>query len=506
MANIDLLNAGNRKLIIDEIEGNENITRKRNEQRKFDVYRDRQDRYVIEKLENELSPKTVERMRKILSINVCKRIIDQKASIYKHAPERTFVNATETQKEQLDNLYAMGDVNSHLRLSNAYYELAKQSIIYVVPKNNKIIARPIPLHMIDVIPDSEDPEKPYAYILNAWDLDFRNSYQGYTSDAYTDSYYQNDKTNQVIADDSDRNSKQGKYIIWTKDYQVVCDERGDLLSEVIENPIGRLPFVDVAVEKDFQFFVRRGSGVVDFTIELLADLSDLATIAKLQGYSQAVIYSTEEPKDIIIGSQKVLWLKKDANGQSGSDPKFEFASPSPDLNGSLEIINTRLKMFLSSEGLDTGVVSTGKDAQRTFTSGVDHLLTNLDKFEASQQSMDLYRNVEDEIFKLMVAWSNFMQPFNDEKALDPKLRLGQISDNVYLTVKYHSPMSVQTKQEIVDEQIKLLENGLTTKAKALSAIFGIDEDGAEKMLGELNEETESLIDRSQPDDRPESIS
>lgn len=503
MANPNLLDQGVRRAVIDEINGNENITRKRNEQRKFDVYRERQDRYVIEKLESELSPKTVERMRKILSINVCKRIIDQKASIYRHAPERFFVNASEREIEQLENLYRVGDMNSHMRLSNAYFELSKQNVIYVIPKNGKIIARPLPLHMFDVIPDSNDPERAYAYILNVWDLDLRSSYQGYGNDQNTQNYYANDKSNQVIADDSDR-LDSAKYIIWTKDYQVTCDEHGALLSDVIENPIGELPFVDVAIEKDFQFFVRRGAGVVDFTIELLADLSDLATISKLQGYSQAVVYSTEEPKDLIIGSQKVLWFKQDATGNA-KDPKFEFASPSPDLGGSLEIINTRLKMFLSSEGLDPSTVS-GKDSARQFNSGIDHLLANLDKFEASQQTMDLYRTVEDEVFKLMVKWSNFMQPFNDEKQLDPRLRISQISDAVYLDIKYHTPMSVQTKQEIVDEQIKLLEMGLTTKVKALAKIYGVSDEEAENILGEINEETESLVIGSQPNDRPEPVS
>lgn len=491
MANIDLLDQSNRKKIIEEIEGSENVSRKRNEQRKFDVYRERQDRYVIEKLENELSPKTVERMRKILSINVCKRIIDQKASLYRTAPERSFVNASEREIEQLQNLYSVGNVNSQMRLSNAYYELSKQSILYIMPKNNKIVVRPIPLHMIDVIPDSEDPEMAYAYILNVWDLDFRSSYQSYSSVDLTNNYNQNDKLNQTIADDSDRQSVQGKYIIWTKDYQVVCNGRGELLNDIIENPIGELPFVDVATEKDFQFFVRRGSGVVDFTIELLADLSDLATISKLQGYSQAVVYSTEEPKDLIIGSQKVLWFKQDPTGQ-GKDPVFEFSSPSPDLTGSLEIINTRLKMFLSSEGLDSTTV-TGKGDQRTFTSGVDHLLSNLDKFEASQSSMDLYRNVEDEVFKLIVKWSNFMQPFNDDKSLDPRLRVSQVSDGVYVDVKYHSPENVMTKGEIVDEQIKLLEQGLTTKVKAIEKIFGVSEDMAIELLGDVSEETQGVV-------------
>ena len=61
---IDFLDGASRLRVIEEINSEENKSRKREMQKRFDVYRDRQDRYIIEKLESEFSLKTVREMRK----------------------------------------------------------------------------------------------------------------------------------------------------------------------------------------------------------------------------------------------------------------------------------------------------------------------------------------------------------------------------------------------------------------------------------------------------------
>jgi hypothetical protein len=483
MQNPDLFDVKIRKLIIDEIKQGENLSRKRAEQRKFDVYRNRQDRYVIEKLKEEFSDKTVRSMRKVLSINPAKRIVEEMASLYRHAPTRLFSNASESEQLQLDNLYHYGQVNSQMRLANIYYKLHDQAALYLVPKYGKICARALAPHMYDVIPDVNDPERAFAYVLSVWDLDTHATY-GHPTSGYSKNYSLNDKRNQTIADDSDR-KQVGNFVFWTDQFQITCDEHGNLTGEPVEHELGVLPFVDLALEKDFQFFVRRGSSLTEFVIELLAQLSDLATISRLQGYSQAVVYSREEPKDIVIGVNKVLWIKQEESGQ-GSDPKFEFATPSPDLNGSLEILNTQLKMFLSSLGLDPATVS-GRDQQRAFTSGIDHLLTNLDKFQASQQDMELFRFGEHDQFEIIKSWSNFMQQFTGDNALIDPLRNGLISDKVDIMIKYHEPTNVRTQSELEDSVIKLLDNGLMTKNMAIQKLYGADEEKAQQILEEIEQ-------------------
>jgi hypothetical protein len=487
MANPDLTRLDERKNIISEIEDNENITRKRFEQRKFDIYRNRQAYYVLERLFEEFSSKTVHRMRKVLSINPCKRIIDQMGSLYSKEPVRHFSNVTEQMEMELQEIYHQSRVDEQMRLANRYYKLHDQSALWVVPKNNMLCVRALTPKDYDVIPDDKDPEKAYAYVMNVWDMDYRSSAQNYSSvKEMSEFYYQNDKRNQKIADDSDRQRAQMRYVWWTGEIHMTTDGNGEIIDEAIENPIKRLPFIDIASEKDFQFFVRRGNSVPEFTVDLLSQLSDLAEISRLQGHSQAIVYSLEEPKDLSVGPNKVMWLKQSPDGQ-GPQPEFQFASPSPDLGAGLEIINTQLKMFLSSVGLDPNTVS-GKSDGKAFSSGIDHLLSNIDKFQASQEDMDIFRRVETELFDVMKAWSNVMQGVVDETKLDDVYQIGQIPEDAAVEVKYAEPQSIRTQKEIEESVMTRLDAGLLTKRGALMELYGFDEEKAERYVEELRAE------------------
>jgi hypothetical protein len=500
VANPDFASQEQRKKIIDEILGEENTSRKRYEQRKFDIYRNRQDRYVLERLNLEFGAKSTRDMRKVLSINPLPRIIEEQASLYVNEPDRHFGETTDAEHELLESLYRCGRVDQAMRLANRYYKLFDQAFLYLVPCDGYLHPRVLSPKDLDVIPDAENPEKAYAYILNVWDVDMRSTYIAPSSTREGSSYNQNDRQNQAIADDNDRSRELKHFVVWTADLHFTMDGNGTIIGEVIANPIGRLPFIDISNEKDFQFFVRRGSSAAEFTIDLLSQLSDLANVSRLQAYSQAVISSSEEPKDIRVGPTKVLWLKQDPNTPQ-TEPKFEFVSPSPDLSGGLEIINTQLKMFLSSLGLNPAVVS-GKNELRSFSSGIDHLLANLDKFQASKQDMDLFRWVEDELFEIMVLWSNVMQPVSGEGELDEDIKGPQISDAVSFEIHYKEPMNVQTQSEVEDSVLKLLDAGLMSKTEAIIKLRGVDEAKAEEILNEIKGEgsdLQSALDQVKPE-------
>ena len=70
---IDLTRNSVRRQIIEDIGSTENIDRKSDQQKRYDVYYGRQDIYILERLRREFSEKTVQEMRKILSINLAKR-------------------------------------------------------------------------------------------------------------------------------------------------------------------------------------------------------------------------------------------------------------------------------------------------------------------------------------------------------------------------------------------------------------------------------------------------
>src|SRR5689334_1839491 len=122
MGNPNLLDQSERKRIITEIKSSENRSRRLDEQRKFDIYKKKQAAYVLERLKDEFDAKTVMSMRKVLSINPCKRIVDEQSSLYVSEPERHFGEVDEAQEEQIKAIYECSKVNQRMRLANRYYK------------------------------------------------------------------------------------------------------------------------------------------------------------------------------------------------------------------------------------------------------------------------------------------------------------------------------------------------------------------------------------------------
>ena len=140
--------------------------------------------------------------------------------------------------------------------------------------------------------------------------------------------------------------------------------------------------------KDFEYWVREVHNVVPFTIDLGVHISDTSDINRLQGYSQSVISSVDQPSVQNLGPHRSLWLQQDPN--SDVQPTFQFVSPSPDLNASIKLLETYINLFLTSNGIYPKTVSGTADAPR-FGSGLERLLAMIEKFEATKDDITLFR-------------------------------------------------------------------------------------------------------------------
>jgi hypothetical protein len=497
---MDVLNLETRLKIIEEIASDENKQRKAESLKRFEIYRERQYSYLIKKLQEGYSVNTVKEMRKIASINLTKRIIDEQASIYQEEPEREWIGASESEDEQLDAIYEAGSFNNQMKKSNRYYKLFDQCALQIIPRKGKIQFKPLAPHMYDVIPDPEDPEQAFAYILNTMD-----KFEFLAGDSTTKelkavgknpirSYQSDDNTNQSIADVDDYKSELRKYVVWTKDIHFVMNGKGAIVGEIFTNPIGELPFIDIADEKDMEFFVRKGSGIVDFSLDFAALLSDVVTINNLQGYSQAVVYAVKLPEAMTVGPNHVLFLPLNPE-QPEIAPKFEFLTPNPDMASAINLLETTLRLFLTSRGLDPKVVS-GKLDGTTYSSGIERLLAMIERFEASASDIELFKNVEQQAFEIAVKWSNIMQGVKGDKELIPELQTATVSDAVEMSITYGSPASIQTKAELEDSVIKKIDAQLMSKSEAIAELRNIPQEDAVEILQKI--ESENMLGQIVP--------
>ena len=477
-----------RKQIVDEIIGPENIARKSKSLREYDIYRSILYKYVYNYLSQQFSQNTLSEIPITSTINLARRVVDSEASIYSREPEREFTAVDEKQDEALGNIYADGQFDQKLSVSNACYKLQAQNILMCVPKDGKIELRVLKKHQVDVIPSSTNPEVAEAFIVSSFEKD--KSYYTPTPEYSLNSPFgnsqQGDGINQAIADSDDYRRKL-RFLCWTSEMQYIMDGNGNIVSEVGPNPINELPFIDVCGDKDFEFWTNENSGVADFTVEYNASLSMLNQIVKLQGFSQGVLKGNADviPTSITVGPNHILKLinSKDADGKA-VETSFEFVSPNPDLTGSREHLEMLLANFLTARGIDPSLVTGSANAQK-FNSGIERLLSMVEQFEASREDYSLYRNVEDKLYQLVKKWHNASLT---QDILLPQYRSTMISENSNVSVQFAAPEMIKTEKE----QLELLqmkeELGVASKIDTIMALYKITKDEAVEKLQEIHNE------------------
>lgn len=516
----NVLNAEYRKQILEEINGDENKARKNESLRRNEIYNGRLRRFVNERLLTEFSSATVQDMRTISSINLTKRLVDNSASVYKKEPKRNFyreggASLTERELYQIDELYDYSFADVNLKKANRVYKLQLQSAVQIIPKNGKIISRVLHPHHYDVIPMDNDPCEPYAYIISVYDKSllfnqsFSQSSDGTASQQYL-SQRESDSINEIIGDADDDKIKQ-RFIWWTAEYNFVTDGNGIIVDQIgmpltfrsqqdieqISNPIKKLPFIDVASDKEFEFWVRQGDDTVQFNIDFLVMMSDMAELMKRQGYSQAIIYAEKPPHNMLVGPNRILHIPLNPNAEQQA--KFEWSTPNPDLDSALKILETFVNFFMTAKGLDPKLISGSGEAQK-FQSGMDRFLAMIQQAEAGQDDYALFKQVEYKYLDLLKTWSNIMQGATIKSGVDPlvpELQTAVLPDDLDVEVEFAGPEMIETRQDKEESVLRRLEQGLLSRKRALMELEGIDEATAEKELEMIDEELRQPLANTQ---------
>ena len=283
----------------------------------------------------------------------------------------------------------MAKVDVKYKKSQEILKLQDQSMVQVVMKDGMVQLRPLHQHHYDVIETPGDPEKAEAVIISQFDKarvlsqNNTNSQNNFDLSGRSNTYF-SDAQNQKTADPDDWRSRV-MFFWWTDEYNFATDGNGHLVdhstgqkimvtteSELL-NPIGVLPFVDLAQDKDFEFYVRSGYGSTAFNLDLGVLLSDTAEINRMQGWAQGVIASIEQPKNMKVGPRNLMWLKLNPKDPEGARPSFSFQSPNPDLSSSLQLISNYLSLYLTSEDMDPKEVNAMGEKDVT-SSGLDRWL------------------------------------------------------------------------------------------------------------------------------------
>lgn len=471
-----LLDLQTRQAIIQYINAQENVERKSQSLRDCEVYNGNIEPYVYERMcDRGYSASTLQQTPIVSTINTCKRVIDQCSGVYKEDNERKFLDVTDDQAETLNNIYEDMWFNSKMQTANRYFKLQQQTHVIILPKNGKLTARVLKQHQLDVIPNKENPEIGDVYILTGFD-------KSLSTLRTHDSENGGDGMNSPIADQDDYKKTITRHVVWSENYHFVMNGKGEILSEEIENPIGRIPIFEISEDKDLTYFIQNESVDSRFCVQYNEALSNQNMVVLMQGFSQAVMLAPEElmPESVTIGPTKLL--KIITNGDLEGDTDFKFVTPNADLDGVRAHTESLLAQYLSSKGVSPASIA-GKAQAQTATSGIEKLLSMVEKFEASKQDFTRFEQAEKEAFSIIKSWLNNT---NNTDTLLPEYQV-TLSEDASVNVKFAEPTAILSELEKLDIAERKIDLGVWDIARAVQYLEGVDEDQVEEVLDGLQQ-------------------
>lgn len=427
-------------------------------------------KYLLERY----SPETVNEMPLVSCVNMAKRIANQEASLYKETPKRTFQGLDEESETytKVKDLYTDSKVTDKLLRLNRLYRLQMQNALYIKVERGAFKPVPLKLHQYFVYQDEEE-----IYII-----------PNHLSvvDSMTD----------------EEKKKKMRFTVWCESYNFVMDGEGSLIGDTdVSNPIGILPIIDVAGEKDTSFWVEDKRELAEFTIQFNAALCDLWHVMNMQGFAIGAISGPAEILEKLeqqtIGLNKLIKLPT-MQGRDGNviESDLKFVSPSPDLTGSIKVIETILSAFLSSEGMDPSTVSITSNSEK-FASGWERLLALIQKFDSTKEDVSIFKEVEKKVWDIFKAYIKTYRE-DTKNILDEKYRI-QGLDDVTLSVEYNRPEMVETQAEKEDRAFLQEEKGASSVIDTIMVVHNLnDREAAKKKAKEIKEENEAYKVKAVP--------
>lgn len=471
-----ILDEAFRKQLIEEINGKENRERKLEASRRWELLRDVIKPHVMERLKVQgFTSATLAVMEaRCTNVNIFKKFVSKKARSYSKGCDRT-VQGKEKETEAVQAVSKNMQLNAVMKKADQYRQAFRNCFLYIYPEKTEqqdaqgqqlwsLAAKVKAPHLYDAIPDGYDHEKARCIILS----DFPDSpypVQGAGTGGVTasdggrfstssgpgistlGSGVARDMKDQVIAD-SPRDSGGGKaaeYIFWTAKFHLTCDANGKLVAAKTPqdqlNPIGRIPGEVIAAEQDGEFWATGGEDLVDGTILVNVNLTDMLSILHMQGWGQLVLIGQNLPKkNYAVGPTTALELSYSAEEEAPTAALLQHDPHTDDHLSSTEVI---VALLLTTNNMSVKSVSAKLDAS-TIASGIAKMVDEADVMDDISEDQEYFWRKEKCALGVASAWVEKLRP---TKLLVPELQESVKFDAYEVNSKFHNVEQVITEEE-----------------------------------------------------------
>lgn len=479
----DLLDPKIRANVIAEITSSENVNRRNEYLKRYEIYKDLTSKWVIKSLQEEgLKRETIALMStRASNVSIARKIVNKLARTYVGGVSRETSNGTGT-NIQLDELAQLLDFDQKQKKSDRYRELYKNCAIQFVPEqvgdddnpSFKIKMRILSPWQYDVIEDQHDREIPKCYILS----DFTEQNQGMfaATEQQAGIHYgkralrTTDKMDNIIADDpSDAGlgKKKRTFIWWSDHYHFTTDEKGEIIPELSPeeglNPIEMLPIVNIAEEQDGQFWAEGGSDITDGSILVNKIITDMFSIAYIQGFGQFVITGKNLKEKIVMGPHHAIQFDYDPE-DGDPQPSVSVVSANPPLEMWMRSVEQYVALLLSTNNLSPRMVSTSLDAVN-FPSGIAMLIEMSEATDDISDKQESYKDSERLEWEIVKRWQNYL--FDRNALADKFAEIGRLPEDLDVMIRFHEQKPVVTEDQKLANIKARRELGINSEVELL---------------------------------------
>lgn len=468
------LDAQQIKQILDEVESEENKSRKRDSFASWQISEGGLRPYVLSKIQ-QMYPQTWT-LYTIADYSLLKKVVDKKAKAYKESPVRS-LSEDAASKDYSDIAQEYG-LNQTMRNFDRMLNQHKYALIGSFMELNegkpKFKFMSLAPHEFDCVKDSEG--KLQAVILS------------YPDQTITGTHSSDGRDSLIAGNKSDEGVESKVYTVWTETNHYVVRARvsgknvGSVEIMPIEsnpdnlNPWGVLPFEYAPASDTPNYPV--SSSLPGQTIELNALLSVYLTSGNMQ-VGQLVIKHPDGQQfnSAVQGMMVSLHLPQ---GDADSRPtEADYISPSPNMDGHRTSILTFLKLILDEQGISGAQAIEGQ--AQDFASGLDRMLSEADVQDAVELNQDTYGWVERQIYKIV---RRQLQSAN----------LGMNLPDEELKVLYRKPRMLISDTEKLGNLKLMMELGLLEEWEKFSVFDpNVSEDQAKEKIARIKAERSKAL-------------
>ena len=425
-------------------------------QKIFDIAEGELMTYIKETVFKQLNPKSAAvAMERAIPVNILNKLVEKLSGLYEEAPTRTTESTSD--QELIDWYVREKSVDTMFLEANLNFNRYKNTVLEIYECDDELDIKTLPSNNYLPFTFNENDHMKVEGILKV--LPYKKG--GIT---------------------------EKKLWIYTDEQFISIDLNGNLIMDDMkdnegENHFGVLNF-SYASKSRYLLVPKPDSDTLQLTLTIPILFTDLAFSSMF--LSIPILYTIDADAENLPIAPNMFWDIKSTDIEKKAG--VGVIKPEPNIEAQLNMIGQILAVWLQSKNIKPGAI-TPQMTVNNLASGVAMVIEESDTTKDVKKQEKYFKKLEQDFWYRLAIMHNKM--VDDGKMLG----IGKFSDpeKLKIEIKYNIPGPIESKTEKANRLKTEKDAGLTSQKAAIKEYHETDDEGAEKMIDEIQSEKQVNI-------------